>query len=227
MNLPLLLSVPHAGLDIPPDVQKYCTLTPEHILQDSDEGAGDIYELRSEVDGFVTTPIARAIVDVNRAEDDRRPDGVVKTHTCWNIPVYRVPLPESIIQSLLSNYYLPYHRQLSQAARNVLFGIDCHTMAAVAPPISPDIGQKRPCICLSNADGTCSQLHLERLAGCLEEHFGFPPAINNPFRGGYNIRSHASELPWLQLEFSRAPFLTLHQKRSALLNALTNFCIYL
>jgi hypothetical protein len=34
------------------------------------------------------------------------------------------------------------------------------------------------------------------------------------------VRSHANEGPWLQLEFSRAPFLTLEEKSEKLLAAL-------
>jgi len=227
MKLPLLLSVPHAGLEVPREVKEYCDLTLEQIIQDGDEGAGKIYDLRSAVARLVTTPIARAIVDVNRAVDDRRADGVVKTHTCWNVPVYKTPLSEEVIQTLILGYYQPYHSQLSEWAEDVLFGIDCHTMAAAGPPIGPDEGQARPHICLSNAEGTCSQTQLERLAGCLEEQFGFNPAINQPFRGGYIVRTHAAELPWVQLEISRKPFLSLEQKHRSVVSALKRFCSYL
>ena len=70
--LPLLISVPHAGWKIPPEIGSRCILTEEEIIRDGDEGAADIYRLADEVSVFVTTEIARAIVDVNRAEDDRR-----------------------------------------------------------------------------------------------------------------------------------------------------------
>lgn len=224
MKLPLIISVAHAGLEIPPEVQDYCILSSDQILQDGDEGAGKIYDLRGEVTHFVTTSIARAIVDMNRAPDDRREDGVVKTHTCWNIPVYRAPLTEGMVQTLLANYYQPYHNRLSKLSQEVLFGIDCHTMAGVGPPLGPDEGQERPHICLSNAEGSCSQVQLERLAGCLEEQFGFAPAFNKPFRGGYIIRAHAAELPWVQLELSRSPFCSLEQKHLGVRAALKKFC---
>jgi N-formylglutamate amidohydrolase len=44
--------------------------------------------------------------------------------------------------------------------------------------------------------------------------------LNEPFRGGYITRHHASEMPWLQLELSRAPFATNAEKRGAVLEAL-------
>jgi len=225
VTLSLLISVPHAGLKVPPEVKGICTLTRQQIVEDGDEGAAEIYSLRGEVASFVTTDIARAVVDLNRAEDDRRADGVVKTQTIWEVPVYSEPLSDELVEMLLTKYYRPYHDQLSVLAKNAKLGVDCHTMAASGPPIASDAGQERPLICLSNAEGTCSESCLTRLAECLENSFRASVSINSPFKGGHIIRSHAHELPWVQLELSRAPFLSIAQKRSCVLKALTDWCI--
>ena len=45
--------------------------------------------------------------------------------------------------------------------------------------------------------------------------------INDPFRGGFITRSHAAEMPWVQLEMSRAPFASNAEKRQRMLRALT------
>ena len=82
--LPLLVSVPHAGLWIPPEVEPICALTPEEIATDGDGGAAEIYAFEAEVGAFVTTGVARAIVDMNRSRGNRKADGVVKTHTSYN-----------------------------------------------------------------------------------------------------------------------------------------------
>lgn len=220
MTLPLLLSVPHAGLWIPPEAEPYCILSRSEIVEDGDEGADEVYAFESEVAAFVTTEVARAIVDMNRAEDDRRADGVVKTHTCWNVPVYREFPPGEAVERMLDRYYRPYHARLSELASSVRLGIDCHTMAAKGPPIGPGPGIERPWVCLSNADGTCPNEWVERLASALERAFGANVKINDPFKGGYIIRSHSRELPWVQLELSRAPFLSNAEKRDGTLVAL-------
>ncbi len=210
---------------MPPEALPHCALTEDEIKKDGDEFAGEIYAVESEVAAFATTDVARAIVDLNRAEDDRRKDGVIKTHTCWDVPVYRTPLPENVAVALLERYYHPYHARLKELSRSdVRLGVDCHTMAAKGPPVGPDTGAERPAVCLSNADGTCPHDWFESLAKCLEEAFQLPVSLNAPFKGGYIIRSHAAELPWVQLELSRAPFLEPGEKRNAVLRALREWC---
>jgi N-formylglutamate deformylase len=136
--LPLVLSVPHAGTAIPEEVSAINRLSLAEIEQDGDEGAAEIYlPLESEVAAMVSTPIARAFVDQNRSSDDFSKDGVVKTHTCWDVPIYIRPLTTVEVRQLLAKYHEPYHLKLNAGARQALLGLDCHTMAAVAPPIGP------------------------------------------------------------------------------------------
>ena len=58
MTLPLLLSVPHAGLVIPAAVQDLCVLSEKEIIDDGDEGASAIYlPLQGGVSALVTTSV--------------------------------------------------------------------------------------------------------------------------------------------------------------------------
>lgn len=221
MTLPLLISVPHAGLRVPAEVEASCRLTVDQIVEDGDEHAAAIYDVADQVTSYITTDVARAIVDLNRAEDDRRPDGVVKTHTCFNVPVYHEPLSENTIEQLLTRYYRPYHERLRQLATPaVRLAVDCHTMLAVGPPIGPGAGIARPHVCLSHGDGTCPDEWMDALAASFEEQFGDNVSVNDPFRGGYITRTHAAEMPWVQLELSRAPFASNAEKRQRVLDAL-------
>ena len=63
----------------------------------------------------------------------------------------------------------------------------------------------------------------ELLASCLGEQFEGNVARNIPFSGGYIIRRHVVEVPWVQLELSKAPFLPLPEKRARVLAALQKF----
>ena len=219
--LPLLMSIPHAGVRVPPEVAHGCLLSPAQIAADGDEHAAAIYDIGAEMRHCVTTDIARAVVDLNRAEDDRRPDGVVKTHTCFNEPVWREPLGERVVETLLARHYRPYHARLSElAGKGVLLAVDCHTMLAVGPPIGPGPGQQRPRVCLGNADGACPDAWMACLERSFREQFGPHVTVNEPFRGGFITRSHADEMPWVQLELSRAPFASDADKRRRVLRAL-------
>ena len=222
MKLPLIVSLPHAGLEIPDELKDYCILSDEEIVKDGDEGAWEIYqELEATVEAFQTTDIARAFVDINRAADDIRLDGVVKTHTTWNQPVCNRELPAELVETLIEKYWKPYHENLSKLSRKgVKLGIDCHTMAAVGPPVGPDTGKKRPAICLSNAEGTCPEDLIMRMADCFEDAFREKVRINDPFTGGYIIRTHASELPWVQIEISRGDFMSVAEKKARTLSAI-------
>lgn len=225
MTLPIAVSVPHAGLRVPPEAAPFCQLTAEQIERDGDEGAAEIYSLQADVAAFLTTDVARAIVDLNRPEDDRGADGVIKTHTIWNEPIFRQPLAEQVIQQLLQQHYRPYHAALRDLAdQKLLLAVDCHTMAAEAPPIGPDPGSRRPEVCLGDLQGKSlpagwTDVFQRAFAEAFSE---FSVTRNQPFAGGYITRSHHAEMPWLQVEISRAPFLPRGEIRHRVLRALTS-----
>ncbi|MDY6879257.1 MAG: N-formylglutamate amidohydrolase [Thermodesulfobacteriota bacterium] len=224
MPMPILISVPHAGSRIPIEVEGICLLDSKEIIRDSDEGADEIYlPLESQVEAMVTNDVARAIVDVNRSEDDRGRDGVVKTHTCWDVPIYRRPPSETIVRNLIENYYRPYHEALSSHIKHVRVGLDCHTMAEIGPPVGPDYGKRRPRVCLSNADGTCPNAWLNALAHCFKAAFDTDASINHPFKGGFIIRSHEKEIPWVQIELSREHFISNTEKSRRVFEALSRW----
>ena len=227
MRLPLYISVPHAGLRVPPEAVDLCVLPREDLLADCDEGADFIYyPLQEHAAGFSTTDIARSLIDLNRSPIDIGGNGVVKNHTCWNVPIYRNFPDEKLTQTLLARYYTPYHKKLSAGAgiSSVKLGIDCHTMAAIGPPVAPDPGRERPLVCLSNGGGTCPEEWIHSLANCFASFFREKVTINTPFRGGYIARAHAVEMPWLQIEISQTAAYSNKFKRDCILQGLKSFC---
>jgi N-formylglutamate deformylase len=226
-KLPLLLSVPHAGLRVPPEVRDICILSKDDVVKDGDEHAAAIYcPLEQYVKAFVTIDIARAIVDLNRAEDDFRKDGVIKTHTCWNVPVYREYPSAELIEILLARYHRPYHNQLKSLAKtDVVLGVDCHTMAGIAPPVAPDPGKERPAVNLGDSNGSIPAKWRDSLMECFRQAFAnHKVTLNDPFSGGYITRTHAAEMPWLQVELSRAFYMSNEEKAACVHEAMRNWC---
>lgn len=228
MKFPFFISVPHGSLKIPDEIKDICILSAEDIRKDSDEEAIEIFSsLKDQVIDFVEADVARFAVDLNRAPDDIGGDGVIKTQTCYDVPIYEKFPDDNLIALLLNKYYTPYHEKLRSAARlaGVKLAIDCHTMAEIGPSVSPDSGLKRPLICLSNAETACPLEWLSSLASHLRTVFNEEVAINKPFKGGYITRHHAAEMPWMQLEFSRIKVLSPQQKSKGLLKALKKWAL--
>lgn len=228
---PVLISIPHGGNVIPPEVQDRIALNPRDIFFDGDAYTREIYNFKEEVEAFIETPVARAVIDLNRAENDRppeNPDGVVKTTTTESIPVWKTGLfpDDSLIAQMLEKYYYSYHVKIDRMLdrKNLKAAFDCHSMAEFAPSISKVPGEARPLICLSNRGDengepldeeglvTCPPELITRLADCFRELFGRlgEIKINDPFRGGYNSISHFQKkgIPWIQIEINRKLYLS-------------------
>ncbi len=216
---PILLSIPHGGKQIPAELSDRVCITPHDLFDDGDAFTADIYDLGSETPCVVKTGIARAFVDLNRAPDDRpplNPDGVVKTATCLNRPIYiKGREPDDVLtERLLERYHAPFHAQIVEAALDpgIKLALDCHSMLPAAPPIGSDHGITRPLFCLSNRDGaTAPDALLVSLADAIAQAFEIAPSeigLNDPFKGGYITRRHGGHpLPWIQVEMNRRWYL--------------------
>ncbi|MCP4656291.1 MAG: N-formylglutamate amidohydrolase [bacterium] len=236
MKAPILVSIPHGGWKVAEELKKIWALTKKDAFHDGDPLTARIYDFSDRVNVQLVMEYYRAVIDLNRAPDDvapKNPDGVVKSHTIYKVEVYEPGcLPDAALtKTLLDRYYFPYHRALAEAIRrdDVRLGVDCHSMAAVSPPIEKDAGTPRPLICLGNlgdADGrptepfnrvTCPP---EMIRFAVEEFarvFAHEdvelevPAIataNVPFEGGYVTRTvDAAVTPFFQIEMSRELYL--------------------
>ena len=218
-RLPVLLSIPHGGFRTPDELKERVFLAQDQIFDDSDAVTRDIYDLKDKVIEVISTEIARAFVDMNRATDARPPkdrDGIVKSVTCYEVPIYREGKEpgDRLIATLIKKYYEPYHKKIQEAVKRqgIELALDCHSMAETPPPISPDRGKKRPSICFGNNQGkSCSEEMTKKLAHCFRETFSLGPseiAINRPFSGGYITHTYGQKpLPWIQIVINRQLYL--------------------
>jgi N-formylglutamate deformylase len=233
--LPILVTVPHGGIACPPEAA-VCRLSSYQFALDGDTWVRELFDLRGAVAAFMDTPVPRAVIDLNRAPEDRppaNPDGVVKSVTVDGTQVWpeQNGPPADLTELLIDRYHTPWHQEVAaqSASPGLVLGIDCHTMLAFAPRGS---GIPRPLICLGNrgdlsgrptdepltAPEDLTHLLLDNLIAAfrhldVDVEVEKPPMrLNDPFRGGYISRHHAAHtpLPWIQLELSRALYLPPH-----------------
>ena len=234
-RLPLLVSVPHGGLQVPSFLRSQLAINRNQILVDGDTWSQGIFNYPSEVEAFISAPLARAVLDLNRAPDDLPPlnsDGVVKTHTVEGDQVWQRAegLAQGEVERLLKDYYTPYHQKLTALSRlsTVKAALDCHTMLPRAPSNALNPGSLRPLVCLSNLGSSAGGKRGDRLsatpnllkelggaivdrfkeAGIIgAEHRGAKIlAFNDPFRGGYITSSQA--------RLSKLPWIQVELNRS-------------
>jgi N-formylglutamate amidohydrolase len=216
-KLPILLSIPHAGLDIPPEVTTRLAIDATTIYNECDLWAEQLFDFAGRALAGVTMPIARVLVDANRPPGDwQNFDGAIKTRTSYGEDVYRPPLTQAEREQLQNRYWQPFQSQLDQAIADhgaeVKLLIDCHNMAQRGPAAYHDPGKPRPFICLGtfgDAAGnpaagksapTLSPALARAAAEAARTIFGdlelLEPdaspapivALNRPFAGGYILR---------------------------------------
>lgn len=192
MTLPFLLSITHGGDQVPEEAAPLTVLTESDIFSDGDACAREIYGLGDKAFSVHQAKVARAFVDLNRgtnAGPPEHPDGVVKSLTANRVAVWQDgdSPSDAFSETQIDRYWRPYHDCFEELASlpDVRLGIDCHSMAELAPTIAARPGEARPLFGLSNGDGETAPIELlTQLADTLAELFGCEPEaikINVPF----------------------------------------------
>lgn len=238
----LVVSVPHAGTDIPADIRDLMPHTDTTLLQEPDLYTDRIYT----VPGIRTVAAAhsRIISDPNRAPDEiytegrSRALGVVMLSQAHGMDVFAQDPSLATMQSWVSRFHEPYHADLRSAMQTAAFLIDGHSMWSVNPPAHPHAGEPRPDIVLGNrhycsCSAATTKFFLEYF-----ESLEYSVAVNTPFSGRYIIGSYCSRhrTPGIQIEINRALYLdeeTLEPRDNAITelheqfaNLLDAFCAW-
>ena len=230
---PLVISFPHVGLGWPADFLR----PPPQVSF----GRNADYEVQTLFPGAhargaasLQAIFSRLLVDLNRADDDVRPElvpdhptprprsrpttgpaipnrGVLWDTAVGNIPILHGPLPFAELALRLARYYQPYHRAVALllARRRARFGhavlLDAHSMPS---SVAGDL------ILGTYEGGACSpaleQQALAALRGSADEAAPLAVRLNDPYRGGELVRSFGrpeSGQHALQLEVNRALYM--------------------
>ena len=214
-NTPLLVSFPHVGTEIPPDLQ--ARMVPRALAaEDTDWHLEPLYSfVRGMGAGTVVPRYARYVVDLNRPpENAPMYPGVNNTELCptrffSGEPLYRDGMApsETEIPARVETYWRPYHDALnaellrlrSVHGHAVLF--DAHSIHSVLPWL---FDGQLPDLNLGTVNGTSAAPALrEALSKVWQSQSHFTQVVDGRFKGGHITRHYgqpAENIHAIQLE---------------------------
>jgi N-formylglutamate deformylase len=200
-DAPLIVTMPHTGVDIPRDIE-YGLVSPWLARKDADWWVNLLYDFAHSMGATVIrTGISRTVIDCNRD-----PSGVslypgqattelCPTTTFDGEALYRLGFEPQAAEIALrrSTFFDPYHAAIAdtikrlRAEHNNIVLYDCHSIRSTIPRLFEgtlpnfNIG--------TNNGATCSPA----LTSAVEEacdDTGFTRVTNGRFRGGYTTRHY-------------------------------------
>lgn len=217
---PLLISVPHAGTMIPPEVKD--RMQPEALfLPDTDWFVDKLYGwAQVEGAGLITTPWSRYLIDLNRPPDDQplysRPGtSLVPLKTFCGHPVYqdgRAP-DAAEVEQRLAKYWKPYHELLGQeleairARHGHAVLLDAHSIRSEVPEL---FDGELPNLNLGSNSGSSADPDLVEMAWDALASREFTAVRDARFKGGYITRHYGQPhrgVHALQLEIAQRSYM--------------------
>ncbi len=209
---PAVFASPHSGRLYPKGFLETCSAAALDMrrIEDAyvDRLLADVHESGSPV---ICGLVARAFVDLNRAESEMDPGMFEDPSPAWyaqrsprvdaglgciprvafnGTPIYSRKLKRDEADRRLEQVYKPYHRALEALLKRAqaMFGqawlIDCHSMPAEAE------SHRSPDIVIGDRFGASCSAGLADFVESLFRARGYTTARNSPYAGGYATLAH-------------------------------------
>ncbi|QLC74821.1 N-formylglutamate deformylase [Pseudomonas sp. LPB0260] len=220
-RVPLLISMPHAGLRLTPAVEAGL-VEQARGLPDTDWHIPRLYDFAAELGAStLAAGYSRYVVDLNRPADDKplyasATTGLFPAILFDGAPLFRDGLEPSKAERAryLEEIWAPYHRTLAAELARLRseFGyallFDAHSIASRVPRLFEG---RLPDFNLGSNDGaSCSP----QLAGQLQQVCagaeGYSQVLNGRFKGGYITRHYgipADDIHAIQLELAQCTYM--------------------
>lgn len=219
-NAPLIVSFPHSGTYLPPDIAE--RLTPAaQTVPDTDWHVPQLYKF---LDALGATRLeathSRYVVDLNRPPDDQelyagqKKTGLVPLDTFKGEPLYRdghAPTADEI--AARRKYWQPYHDTLAQevsrlkAINGTVILWDAHSIESVLPSLFEG---RLPDLNLGTFDNKSCDRDVVDAAFAAAQASGFSAVLNARFKGGYITRHYGNPrkgINAIQLEMAQAIYM--------------------
>jgi N-formylglutamate deformylase len=198
---PLVVSVPHTGLTIPPDLAPRL-VSPWLARKDADWWIDSLYDFAGDLGATVVrTDMSRTVIDVNRDPTGaslypgQATTGLCPETTFDGEPLYReeqkVTQDEIADRNLL--FFDPYHRALtSEIARlrtrhQIVVLYDCHSIRSVIPRLFDGL---LPNVNIGTNEGASCDPALAAAVEAVCDRSEFTRVTNGRFKGGYITRAY-------------------------------------
>jgi N-formylglutamate amidohydrolase len=223
---PVVLSVPHAGRDYPPELRAALRAPLRALVALEDRHVDEVALAARGEETLLVQRLPRAWIDLNRAEHERDPrldDGAASGHLTAKVrsglgivprrttlagDLWRRRLGAEEVDRRIACDHRPYHAALgvALAAARARFGtavlLDVHSM----PPLP---GSRRG-IVVGDRFGKAAEARFVHRIEAEIAPFGIGLALNAPYPGGHILERHASpvsRIHGIQLEFDRTLYL--------------------
>lgn len=229
-RVPVLVEVPHAGLQIPELLRDQILANEETLRRDADLYVDELYAHAPDVGAaLLTARLSRYVVDLNRAPDDvelgllddgatgrlGQPRGVVWRVTTDGRPALRTPLDAASLGERLELYHAPYHARLREELEHMRarYGyavlLAGHSMPSAVRRGAREIERRADIVPGSLGASSADR----RVVEVVDQHFraaGLSVRHDDPYRGGFTTahygrpeqRQHA-----IQIEINRALYM--------------------
>ncbi|WP_443696137.1 N-formylglutamate deformylase [Pseudomonas sp.] len=220
-RVPLLISMPHAGLRLTPAVQAGLILEAQS-LPDTDWHIPALYDFAEELGAStLAAEYSRFVIDLNRPSDDKplyvgATTGLYPAILFDGVPLFRDGLEPSKEEraTYLEHIWTPYHRTLQDelARLKAEFGyallFDAHSIRSVIPHL---FDGKLPDFNLGTFNGAaCAPELANQLETICAAHPQYTHVLNGRFKGGHITRHYgnpAQDIHAVQLELCQSTYM--------------------
>lgn len=205
---PLVVEIPHAGLDVPPELALTVLAPARAIARDADLYVDTLYEgATDEGATLIAANVSRYVVDLNRSEADVDSESVTGARSAPKAPrglIWRLstdgdacipgPLSARELAARLAAVYRPYHAAVARAIehKRKRFGfaivLAAHSMPGSGRSGHGDAGTPRADVVPGTQGRTTAEHGIIEAVETHARKAGLSLRHDDPYRGGFTTR---------------------------------------